>query len=332
MQHFRSGRAFLLSALFLFAQSVSLAHASDTHQPSEVTVGAYINDFQALNLREHSYAADVYIWFRWNDRSIEPFKTLEMLNPNELWGHVSRTVYEEPIELPTGELYQVLRVQGRFSRKFFFDNYPFDRQELTIEFEDSSLETNRLTYKLDSKPIAINPQLKLPGFHVYNPEMIVGEFAYPTTFGDTRREETHSYWRTKISVPIRRPALTTSIKLLLPVLCVVIGASIMLRLRIGYTDARIGTGITALLTVVAIQLASNDTMPNVDYLVLMDKIHLCAYAYVLVGLGIVLETTRRVDRGHADSAQHLQRIGFWILTISFISVVSLLIGWAIWEG
>jgi hypothetical protein len=301
-------------------------------QPAKVTVGAYVNDIQAINLREHSYAADVYLWFRWTDKSISPHETVEMLNPNELWGHVTDKIYEEPVQLPNGELYQVLRIQGRFSRKFFFDNYPFDRQELTIEFEDSANETNRMLYVADESPVAINPRLKLPGFRVSPPELHIEEFCYPTTFGDTRRTESHCYSRVQVSVPIHRPALTTSIKLLLPVFCVVLGASIMLRLRVNYVDARIGTGITALLTVVAIQLASNDTMPNVDYLVMMDKIHLCAYGYVLAGLGVVLATIRRADRGDVESANELQRKGFWTITTLFVAVVVCLLSYAIWKG
>lgn len=106
----------------------------------------------------------------------------------------------------------------------------------------------------------------------------------------------------------------------------------MLRMRVSYVDSRIGVGITALLTVVAIQLSSNDNMPNVDYLVFMDKIDLCAYAYVLIGLGIVLATIRRLDQGHAQDAERLQRIGFAAITISFILAVSAFLAQAIIAG
>ena len=301
-------------------------------QPAKVIVGAYVNDIQALNLREHSYAADVYLWFRWTDSSISPHETVEVLNPNELWGHVTDKIYEQPVQLPSGDLYQVLRIQGRFSRKFFFNSYPFDRQELTIEFEDSAHEADRMVYVADENPVAVNPDLKLPGFRVSPAQLKIKEFRYPTTFGDTRRTESHCYSRVQVSVPIRRPTLTTSLKLLLPVFSVVLGASIMLRLRINYVDARIGTGITALLAVVAIQLTANDTMPNVDYLVMMDKIHLCAYGYVLAGLGIVLASTRRADSGEIESANALQRKGFWVITLLFITVVLCLLSYAIWMG
>lgn len=315
-----------------FISGLFTSHTSFSQEPTRVTVGAYINDVQALNLREHSYAMDVYIWFRWSDPELNPAETVEMVNPNELWGHVSEALYEEPIQLDNGELYQVVRVQGRFSHKFFFDNYPYDRQELLVEFEDVVHETNRMIYVQDDSPVALNPRLVLPGFRVDPPQLSIESFAYPTQFGDPRRSEPNRYSRVRVAIPIRRPILTSSIKMLLPVLCVVFGASLMLLLKTTYVDARLGIGITSLLTVVAIQLASNETMPSVDYLVLMDKVHLAAYVYVLSGLGVVLWTAKRIERGDETNAQRFQRICYLATSLGFLLTVGGLIAWGMLEG
>jgi hypothetical protein len=319
-------------ALALSSFPGSLFAQPPLQEPVAVTVGAYINDVQALNLREHSYAMDVYIWFRWSDEDLEPAETVEIVNPNELWGHVAAAQYEEPIRLPSGELYQVLRVQGRFSHKFLFYNYPYDRQELVVEFEDQTHEVNRLEYKADADPVAVNPRLLLPGFSMGAAKLSVESFSYPTAFGDTRRSEPNRYSRVRVAIPISRPATTSSLKMLLPVLCVVLGASLMLRLKATLVDARIGIGITSLLTVVAIQLASNETMPSVDYLVLMDKIHLTAYVYVLAGLGVVLATVRQIDGGQVERVQRVQRLACWWLNGLFLVAIGILIGIAIVRG
>ena len=306
--------------------------SSESAAPAEVVVGAYVNNVQALALREHSYEMDIYLWFRWRDEELQPGGTVEMVNPNELWGHASKALYEAPIRLPGGELYQVLRIQGRFSRKFFFHNYPFDRQELVVEFEDSVHETNRLVFVPDHQPVAVNPGLVLPGYRVAPPRLTVAKFTYPTTFGDTRRSEPNSYSRVQVSLPISRPLVTSILKMLLPVLCVVLGASLMLLLKATYVDARLGIGITSLLTVVAIQLAANETMPSVDYLVLIDKIHLAAYFYVLVGLGTVLRTARQVEAGKSEAAQRFQRRCYVVSSLAFLAAIALLVGIAVVRG
>jgi type IV secretory pathway component VirB8 len=73
-------------------------------------------------------------------------------------------------------------------------------------------------------------------------------------------------------------------------------------------------------------------MPNVDYLVLMDKIHLAAYAYVLVGLGVVLSTVRCLDEQAIEQAQSLQRRAYWMATVLFLIAIITMIGVAIFRG
>jgi hypothetical protein len=300
--------------------------------PSKVTIGAYINNIQSIDLREHSYSVDLYVWFRWTDPELSPHETIEVVNPHELWGHVRNNIYDEPLKLPDGQFYQVVRIQGKFTHKFFFHNYPFDRQRLRIELEDTANETNRMIYVADNEPLVVNSELRLPGYSIGSTKAEIQAKQYPTTFGDTRKTESGSYSRLSLSVPVVRPIVASCIKMLLPILCVVIGASIMLRLKVSYVDARIDVGITALLTVVAIQLASNDNMPIVDYLVFMDKIDLCAYGFVISGLAIVLWSIRKLDAGHPEAAQRLQRIGFWIISIAFFALIVGLTGQAIIEG
>jgi hypothetical protein len=57
-------------------------------KPEVVKVGALINDIQQLDLQTHSYAVDIYLWFKWRNPDIDPSRTFEFLNPFELWGHI----------------------------------------------------------------------------------------------------------------------------------------------------------------------------------------------------------------------------------------------------
>ena len=67
----------------------------------------------------------------------------------------------------------------------------------------------------------------------------------------------------------------------------------------------------------------------VDYLILMDKVHLAAYVYVLVGLAIVLRTAKQIDDNDVVSAQAFQRRGFLATTGVFLLAVAMMIGLAI---
>lgn len=298
--------------------------------PARVTVGAYLNDIQSLDLKLHSYAVDLYVWFRWTDPDLpSPATTMEFVNPSELWGHAQSASYEEPVTLPSGERYQVIRVQGRFSRKLPLDSYPFDRQTLTVTFEDGQREAAFLGYVPDPAGVVVNPDLVLPGYRMLPARLVISDYVYATGFGDTRHARANVYSRVVVEVPIARPVVSSMIKFLLPVLCVVLCAALMLTLRPSYVDARIGIGITALLTIVALQITTNDDLPNVDYLILMDKVYVMAYVYVISGLGVVVRTTRLIDGQGPERAEALQRRALVGLTGLFAVGFVLLVAHAI---
>jgi hypothetical protein len=328
MRPIRLSRPIRLRWLALTA--LSLLSVGGTHARAEdrITVGAYINDIQNLDMRSHSYGVDLYVWFRWKNPELDPAATFEFINPFELWGHSKTTSYSKPEKLPTGELYQVLRVNGRFSHKFNLANYPFDKQVLDVKIEDNVLESARASYVADTDPISANPKLMLPGFTIGRPRLEIEPITYPTRFGDPREKSNNAtFSRIRIELPIQRPPVTYVIKLMLPILCVVFCAALMLLFNPSYTDARVGIGITALLTIVALQITLNEDLPEIDYLVLIDKIYLGAYLYVIGGLAVIVKNTWQLEKkGDMAEAIRLDRVSLAILTAGYLLGVATLIG------
>src|SRR5262245_36388843 len=97
-------------------------------------------------------------------------------------------------------------------------------------------------------------------------------------------------------------------------------------------DARLGIGIAALLTIVALQITTNEDLPEVDYLVLMDKIYIGAYLYVITGLAIVVFTTRMLDGEALMRAIQLQRRGLLLTSVLFVLGFAGLVALAILAG
>ena len=94
-----------------------------------------------------------------------------------------------------------------------------------------------------------------------------------------------------IELPVERPATTYAIKLFLPVLIVLISAGLMYLVRPDYVEGRIGIGVTALLTLVALQLTTNAQLPSVEYLMLIDKVYIASFAFIVAGIALVARTS-----------------------------------------
>ena len=271
--------------------------------PTQVIVGAYINDIQELDFKANNYVVDLYVWFRWKAPDLDPSKTMEFMNRYASDDNVREALYDKPKEMPDGSLYSIIRYQGRFSTKFPLEKYPFDTQTLTVAMEDTVSGNDKQVYVPDTDGgINLNPQITLPGFKVGNPTMRIAPNAYPTNFGDLSEPETTAYSRLMLSIPVTRPIVAMSIKTIVPIMLIVACAGLVFFVRPRYIECRIGLGITALLTLVALQLASGSSLPDVDYLMMLDKIYLLAYLFIIIALGRVVATSWHSDDTHAEKA------------------------------
>ena len=305
------------------------AATSAAPEPEKVVVGTYINDIQELDFKTNSYAVDLYVWFRWKPaESIDPSKTMEFMNRYNPDDHLRTELYDEPKQMPDGTVYSIIRNQGRFSTKFPLENYPFDTQSLMVEMEDTVSGVSTQIYVPDRKSaVTINPDITLPGFKVGKPVMQIATKTYPTDFGDLADPEATSYSRVSLSVPVTRPLLAMSIKTFVPIGLIVVCAALVFFVRPHYVEGRMGLGITALLTLVALQLTSGAALPEVDYLMMLDKIYLLAYFFIIISLAHVVATSwRSADPKAEASISRGDRIWVSVLLGSYL-LANIIIVW-----
>ena len=323
--------AFLLAAAPAAAQEppsgkqeprVAAKEPPSQKQPDVVRVGALINDIQQLELSTHSYNIDMYMWFIWKDPDRDPSNTFEFMNAFELWGHILTHETGTPQRLPNGDYLKVVRNQGKFNAKLPLGRYPFDTQSLLVEMEDTSADTSKLVYK--PEPVALSPGVTLPGWEIGQPTMEVVNNRYATDFGDYSAPE-QTYSRVVIDIPVTRPSGTYALKLLLPMLLVALTAALALTVHPRWVEGRIGIGITALLTLVALQLTSNASLPEVNYLLLLDKLYILSYGFVVLTLAVIARNSWVDATGDMVAAVRADRRGIAVLLGIYFVLATLLL-------
>jgi hypothetical protein len=292
--------------------------------PDVVRVGALINDVQQLDLQSHSYNVDMYMWFKWDNPDIDPSRSFEFLNAFEFWGHILTYETSKPEVLRDGTHYQVLRNQGKFNTKLPLEEYPFDTQHLVMTFEDSSADASELVFVPDEDPITLSRDLAIPGWEIGEPTLEVISNQYDSNFGDPRYGKL-AYSRAIIDLPLERPAGTYALKLLLPLLLVALTAALSLMVHPQFVEGRIGIGITALLTLVALQITSNSSLPEVDYLILLDKLYIASYAFVVLTMAIIVRNSWVDATGDISAAVRADRTSLALLTAVYFAVSAVLL-------
>ena len=303
-------------ALFLLAGSTVFAAEKG---PERVYVGAHINDIQEIDVHSHSYRLDLYVWYRWRNPAFDPAKTAEFMNSFDPNDHVRTALYDKPQKMPDGSFYTIIRDQGKFSAKFPLQKYPFDQQQLVVSMEDSLHPVSEQVYVPDDKapaPVTRNAHINLPGFNIGAAAMEVVNFNYPTNFGDVTQPSAADYSRAVFSIPVSRPWETTGIKVFLPLLLIIFCTALVFFVHPVYIEGRLGVAITALLTLVALQLTSTSSLPDVDYLLMTDKIYLLSYLFIIATLMQLVRDSRLVHEEKFDAVvANDRRALVWLLVL-----------------
>ena len=264
-------------------------------KPQEVLTGVYLMNLYDLNLDENSFYADFYVWFKWKGE-IDP-TAIEFVNMVEKWG-MSQTPFEDTIiVLEGGWNYQGFRVEGRFFHPFELERFPLDKHQLEIHLEHPDYPADRLVFVKDttSAPVFNRPELALAGWDLVGAELLTTTHNYGTDFGNPDYPATN-FSDFVFRFTITRPVSYFVLKLLLPLTIVIFAALGALLFFPSYVDARISLPVGSLLTAVFLQQSYADALPDVGYMVLMDKIYLLAYGLIAAVMFQLILTGNRLQR------------------------------------
>lgn len=295
--------------------------------PSRVTYGVYINNLENIDLASNSYSIDLYLWLRWKDPKIDPSTSIEVMNTLSGDSAVDiQRLFEEPLTMPDGSRYMAFRMHGWFNSKMDLADYPFDIQTLVVELEDSKYDSKVIEYVPDTNTVTINPKVTLPGYIVGKPTASAGAHRYPTNFGDLTVSDQPDYSRISITLPVERHVLPSMVKIVVPIFLVILITSLIFLLPGRFEDSRIGIGVTAMLTMVALQWSTTSDLPSVEYLMMIDLIYMLSTGYVLAAMAYAVFASRREVHDASEAALD-RRVGIASLVVYSVLLTSTIAGY-----
>ncbi len=288
-----------------------------------VYAGVDMIDIHDVDIKSSTYVMDFYLWFRYRanleDRDFKP-AVFVFTNAVSL-DDASYTPVRDP-ETTNGITTETYRVTGTFKNQFHFYEYPFDTQDLTIQFRNKDATTTFIQYVVDrigmqyqseealTKHFRDNGAFNaLSGWRV--DEVIARESVFSTTSTLGSPKNFGSNISTDFSlinlyIEIQRNSLQFIIKSLLPLLFTLVLAYITFFLPLGHSE-RLGVGSTALLTTAFFHLGLADSLPQIGYTVAME--YLFYAAYLMSALIVFLETisVRLEKRSEGEKDEKVQQ-------------------------
>ena len=283
-------------------------------------VGLYVNHLTSFDIKANTFLADFYLWFRWSGE-LDPTLSFELPNAIEPWSFAKDVVYKDasgapkPELLPDGCKLQQLHVQGRFAHPFELAQYPLDRQVVGIVLEDSRYDDQTLVYQADPDS-RLDPGVEVPGFLLRTSAAVVDAHVYGSTMGDTRLHKLEVS-RLTYRVELGRSVVGYLSKTLIPISCILLSTILIFFISQEYFEGRIGLAVTTLISAVALQLTTSSDLPQIGYLVLIDKLYDLSYVIIIFSMFESTLGVRLHDAGREDAARKLD---YWAIGISFVTI------------
>ena len=287
-----------LLKIALFSLLFFVAQASVQAKPQQVRTGMFLANLYGLNMEEHSFYADFYIWFKWRG-DIDPTQ-IEFVNAIEKWSMNNATFDGDstPVILKDGTKYKIYRIEARFFHSFSLNQFPLDEHVLDIQIENPEYPIEELIYVPDTNSAMIRPTLNLVGWNNKGCRLLSKMHDYGTNFGNPE-ENAQRYSNLTFTVTLSRPPSYFLLKMLLPIFVVILVSIGALLLHPNHMDTRSSLPIGGLLTAVFLQQSYSGALPDIGYMVLMDKIYLLCYTLISL---ILLQIIRAGNMSEASES------------------------------
>lgn len=288
-----------------------------------IYTGMDLIEIKDIDQKNSTYTADFYLWFRYIENAADPEFLPEEVEFTNAVNISNYSVIKKQINAD-GMIETTLRVSGVFKNQFSYQAYPFDRQNLLIQFRNKYADSNLLQYVIDRPGMRYETDKglladlvdggvfkSLFGWKATNASAAQSYFSTTSTLGDPvnfDRATTTAFSVFDIKISLMRDSLVFIIKSLLPLLITLILAYITFYLPLGHSE-RLGVGSTGLLTTAFFHLNFSNTLPEIGYTVAMEYFFYASYA--MSALIVLLETISvRMQSAAEDSKKKEQKAAY----------------------
>ena len=282
-------------------------------EPTEVQILLFVIDVDELDSADQSFAASVYIQASWKNPFLRHKGPGPMhRNVSDVWSprlaitgqQMAWLTYPEAVEIePDGTVVYRQKVWGRFSQPLQLVDFPFDRQELTIQIVAAGLMEEHVKMvslvNAQGRTSSIAEEFSLPDFEV------VSWNAGPKAYNPV--DEGPGVAGYELRMVVQRRSMYFILKVIVPLCLIVIMSWLPRWIDPDEIGTNIGISTSAFLTLVAYLFAITVLLPRVSYITRMDRFILLSTLTVFAGLLQTVANTVLVGIGRKHRSDQIDR-------------------------
>jgi hypothetical protein len=237
-------------------------------QPDTVKVGAYIISVHDINFHDKEYTSRFWLWFLYNNPDFD-FKT-QLDIPN------AKIIDEPQIikdSLP-GYTWLMMKMKATMKENWNVEDFPFDRQHLRIQVENTVFDSTSLIFKADTEGSKFDKDEAIDGWLIKNFRVSTVMNDYETGFGDFRPGKNLQFFSAFIvEMDLERNALGLFMKIFIGMYIAFLIAMVSLSPHPTELEPRFGLPVGGLFAAVGNKYIIDSLLPESSTFSLVDVLH-----------------------------------------------------------
>jgi len=302
LRHLFLGATLFISPLFLHAQA-----------PDTVVVGAYVISVHDINFHDKEYTMRFWLWFLYDNPEFDFTTQLDIPN--------AKTIEppESIIDTVDGKTWVMLKMKCTMKENWSVQDFPFDKQQLKVQIENSILDNAALIFRPDFKGSKFDDEEAIDGWAISNFRVGVRDNVYSTGFGDPRPGHDHqTFSQFTIDLDIERDAWGLFMKIFLGMYIAFLIACISFTPHPSEMDPRFGLPVGGLFAAVGNKYIIDSLLPESSSFSLVDTLHALTFIAIFGTLLVSAIALKQFDMGNKALAERTNRRGARIIVALFV--------------
>ncbi len=260
-----------------------------------VYTGIDFNELSELNIRNSTFKADFYLWFRFHGQfDQEDIEFANLADATKNLKPLGKTIVDQVSKVEKNMVIKTYHVKTDFKVNFDFHDFPLDKQILPIKFRHRKLTRDRLIYvtdRLGMKQYQGDTESIVKGFDKKKVFAIGGwKVDQLALFQDTKKNDSNlgvpelfnsqqhiEYSQFNAQIGIQRYLLGFLLKNLVAISFLVVLGYFSFFIPISGFPTRLALGTSLIMTTSLFHLKLSSELANIDYIVLIEYVFYLIY-------------------------------------------------------
>lgn len=297
--------ALLLLPLALYGQQPAA--------PDTVVIGTYIISVHDINFQQKEYTMRFWLWLLYDNPAFDFAKQIDIPNAKSI------DPPEVIMDVINGRTWQLMKMKATMKQNWKVDNFPFDKQRLTVTIENSIFDISQMVFKADERGSTCDRELTIDGWKITDFRITTRSREYTTVFGDPRSEMLHSdYDSFNIIMDIERNAWGLFFKIFVGMYIAFLIAMLSFAPQVYELEPRFGLPVGGLFAAVGNKYIIDSVLPESSSFTLVDTLHTITFTGIFLILLVSAISLRFYEKQQGDLSKRFDSWGSGIILLFYI--------------